>query len=127
LLGLAIKRLYKIKKNPIPLLRKNLIFRLKKFKYLLKKNGRLYGWWIPSTTGAPGITLVHGWGRNLSFCKLTKFKSNFNHSNPERGVHNFLLKYMAKDDLDVHRITSGLPFCFMCNSKYIAGVDQVYQ
>ena len=63
---------------------------------------------------------------DLSFCKLTKFENNFNHSNPERGVHILELKYMTKDDPDVHRITSGLPFRITRSSKYIAGVDQVY-
>ena len=30
------------------------------------KNGRLYGWWIPTSPTAPTLVLVHGWGRNLS-------------------------------------------------------------
>jgi pimeloyl-ACP methyl ester carboxylesterase len=25
---------------------------------------RLYGWWIPTTTGAPSVVLLHGWGGN---------------------------------------------------------------
>lgn len=63
---------------------------------------------------------------DISFCKLTKFKNNFNHSYPERGVHILELKYKTKDDPDMHRITSGLPFRITRSSKYIAGVDQVY-
>jgi len=30
------------------------------------KNGRLYGWWIPTSQTAPTLILVHGWGRKLS-------------------------------------------------------------
>lgn len=63
---------------------------------------------------------------DLSFCKLTKFENHFNYFNHERGIHIIELKYLTADDPDVHRITSGLPFCITRSSKYIAGVDQVY-
>jgi hypothetical protein len=62
----------------------------------------------------------------LSFCRLSKFGNNFNHFWQERGKHILELKYQSKDDPDVHRITSGLPFRVTRSSKYIAGVDQVY-
>lgn len=32
----------------------------------MNKNGRLYGWWIPTSQTAPTLILVHGWGCNLS-------------------------------------------------------------
>ena len=62
----------------------------------------------------------------LSFCQLSKFGNSFNHFWQERSKHILELKYQSKDDPDVHRITSGLPFRVTRSSKYIAGVDHVY-
>ena len=66
LLDLAIKRLYKIKKNTHRATPRKFNIPFEEIQIPVEKNGHLYGWWIPSSTGAPVIILVHGWGRNLS-------------------------------------------------------------
>ena len=66
LLDLAIKRLYKIKKNPHSVTPHKFNIPFEEIQLPVEKSGHLYGWWIPASTGAPVIILVHGWGRNLS-------------------------------------------------------------
>jgi len=66
LIDLIIKRLYKAKKNPHRVTPKKFNIPFKEIQIPVEKSGRLYGWWMPSSTNAPVIILVHGWGRNLS-------------------------------------------------------------
>ena len=66
LLDAIIARMYRNPKRSHHITPEKYDIQFEEIHFPVGKNGRLYGWWIPTTPTAPTLILVHGWGRNLS-------------------------------------------------------------